>query len=48
MLLCKFHLKIDNRIANFVISLQAYFALCNKKKCFLQKGEIGDYSFSGR
>lgn len=43
-----FHLKIKNRIANFVISLQAYFALCNKKHAFLFEGELGDHSFSSR
>ena len=40
--------KPKNRIANFVVSLQAYFALCNKKYGFYRKGELGDHSFSGR
>ncbi|RKG33512.1 hypothetical protein D7V32_03340 [Acinetobacter tianfuensis] len=28
-----------NRIANFVVSLQAYFALCNKKDADIKEGE---------
>ena len=43
-----FRFNLANRIANFVLSLQAYFALCNKKYGFYSEEELGDHSFSGR
>ena len=35
-----YSLETENRIANFVVSMQANFALCNKKTSFSEKKEV--------
>ena len=42
-----YSLETENRIANFVITLQVNFALCNKKTSFLVQGGQRDHSFGG-